>query len=363
MLDLYSSLARPLLFGLLDPEEAHETAIGALRCASACSRLLQLVERWARVEDERLRTTVFGVTFPNPIGLGAGFDKNAVAYRALAALGFGFVEVGTVTALAQPGNPKPRLFRLPADKALINRLGFNNEGAEAIQERLAQTRGMKPTAIPLGINLGKSKVTPLENATRDYLTSFRLLKPFGDYFVVNVSSPNTPDLRKLQEKERLDELLGALQQENRGVVPLLVKIAPDLSLEQIDDVLGLIETHKLAGIIATNTTIRRPFLDAKSAGVANETGGLSGRPLRDFSNQCIRHIAKQTEGKVPVVGVGGVFTAEDAYEKLKLGASLVQSYTGFVYEGPLFARKINQGLLRLMERDGVRQVSEVIGKA
>lgn len=362
MPDFYSSFARPLLFSLFGPEEAHEKAIGALRCASDCPRLLRTVEKCARLEDERLRTTVFGVTFTNPVGLAAGFDKNAIAFRALAALGFGFVEVGTVTALAQPGNPKPRMFRLPADKALINRLGFNNEGAEAVQERLALTRGMKEATIPLGINLGKSKVTPLENATRDYLTSFRLLKPFGDYFVVNVSSPNTPDLRKLQEKERLDELLGALQQQNRGVVPLLVKIAPDLSLEQIDDVLSLIEKHKLAGIIATNTTIQRPTL-ASNAGVTAETGGLSGAPLKELANQCIRHIAKQTQGKMPILGVGGLFTAEDAYEKLKLGASLVQSYTGFVYEGPWFARKINEGLLRLMERDGAKQLSEVIGKA
>lgn len=357
MLDWYKAFVRPLFF-CLDPEDAHERAIATLEWASRRRRVLGIVRRHCAVLDDRLKVTAFGVEFPNPIGLAAGFDKNAGAFPALGALGFGHVEVGTVTAMTQPGNPKPRMFRLPADEAIINRLGFNNEGAEEVEKRLASIK--KPAGMVLGINLGKSKATTLDAATADYLKSFRLLKPFGDYFVVNVSSPNTPELRKLQEKERLDELLGALQEQNPRQIPILVKIAPDLSPEQIDDVLGLIEKHKMAGVIATNTTIQRPELRTRRI---EQQGGLSGRPLRDLADRCIRHIHKRTQGKVPIIGVGGVFTAEDAYEKLKLGATLVQAYTGFVYEGPCFAKRINEGLLRLMERDGVKQISEVVGRA
>ena len=357
MPDWYGALLRPLLFRL-DPELAHERAIAALRWASRHPSVLQQLRKCYEIHDPGLRCSVIGLSFPNPIGLAAGFDKNAVAFPALTALGFGFVEVGTITALAQPGNPKPRMFRLPDDQALINRLGFNNDGAEIVAGRLVSAR-LSPQR-PLGINLGKSKATPIEQATEDYLKSFRLLQPHGDHFVVNVSSPNTPDLRKLQEKDRLDELLGALQQENTRRVPILVKIAPDLSFEQIDDVLDLIQKHSMAGIIATNTTIQRPGLTGP---IKEEQGGLSGIPLREMSNICIRHIWKQTQGKCLIIGVGGVFTAEDAYEKMRLGASLVQVYTGFVYGGPATPSRINQGLLRLMERDGVKQISEIVGKA
>jgi dihydroorotate dehydrogenase len=355
----YDSILRPLLFRL-DPESAHEKAISLMEWASRERMLLWLLRRMHDIADPRLKISLFGLSFPNPVGLAAGFDKNAVAFPALAALGFGFVEVGTVTGLGQPGNPKPRMFRLPEEQALLNRLGFNNDGAETVRNRLATFSDEQRQGRPLGINLGKSKIVSLDDATADYLRSFRLLKPFGDYFVVNVSSPNTPELRKLQDKERLDELLDALQRDNNGAKPILVKIAPDLSFEQMDDVLGLIEKHKMRGIIATNTTVQRPGIPGP---VKDEQGGLSGRPVRELANDCIRHLWKQTKGRVPIIGVGGVFTAEDAYEKIKLGASLVQVYTGFVYGGPGTAARINRGLLRLMEHDGVKQISELIGKA
>src|ERR1043166_182260 len=295
MPDWYGTLLRPLLFRL-DPESPHEKAIAALRWAGRHPSVLQRLRKCCEGDDPRLRCSVLGLSFPNPTGLAAGFDKNAVAIPALAALGFGFIEVGTITALAQPGNPKPRMFRLPADQALINRLGFNNEGAEIVAGRLVSTTS-RPKH-PLGINLGKSKATPIEQATDDYLKSFRLLQPHGDYFVVNVSSPNTPDLRKLQEKDRLDELLGALQSENTRRVPVLVKIAPDLSFEQIDDVLDLIQKHSMAGIIATNTTIQRPGITGP---IKEQQGGLSGKPLRAMSNNCVRYIWKKTQiGRAPL---------------------------------------------------------------
>lgn len=363
---LYKYVARPVLF-CLDPETAHETAMAALKWAGRREGVLERMRQRFLVNDPRLECTAFGLKFPNPVGLAAGFDKNAVAVPGMAALGFGFIEVGTITALAQPGNPKPRMFRSPKDQTLINRLGFNNEGAEVLAkhiQELRRTQQGKPAGrIPLGINLGKSKMAPIDTATEDYLKSFRLLKSDGDYFVVNVSSPNTPDLRKLQDKERLDELLGALQQENQDGSPLLVKIAPDLTLEQIDDVMELIVKHKLAGVIATNTTIQRPGIRSSNEDVYHQGGGLSGHSLRALSNRCIRHVAEQTQGEIPIIGVGGIFTAEEAYEKLRLGASLVQLYTGFVYGGPDTVAEINRGLLRLMDRDGVKHVSEVIGKS
>jgi dihydroorotate dehydrogenase len=341
-------------------------AMAALKWAGRSESVLERMRQRCVVSDPRLESAVFGLKFPNPIGLAAGFDKNAVAVPGMAALGFGFIEVGTITALAQPGNPKPRMFRSPKDQTLINRLGFNNEGVQMLAKRIQELRreqqGKPAGRIPLGINLGKSKMAPIDKATEDYLKSFRLLKTAGDYFVINVSSPNTPDLRKLQDKDRLDELLGALQQENQNGSPLLVKIAPDLTLEQIDDVMDLIAKHKLAGVIATNTTIQRPGIQSRNEDVYHQGGGLSGRSLRSLANRCIRHVAERAQGRIPIIGVGGVFTAEDAYEKLRLGASLVQIYTGFVYGGPGTVAEINRGLLRLMERDGVKHISEVVGK-
>jgi dihydroorotate dehydrogenase len=283
--------------------------------------------------------------FRNPIGLAAGFDKDAKALLAWEHLGFGFAEIGTVTAEGQPGNPQPRVFRLAQDEALINRMGFPNLGAEAVSRRLDAYKadGLWPK-IPLGINLGKSKITSLENAPADYLKSFRLLRSFADFIVINVSSPNTPNLRLLQQKDGLLSILEPLVNENRSTgkdVPLLVKIAPDLSEPQIDDVLTVIAQLGLSGIVATNTTLD------KSSVALKEEGGLSGKPVRKKSTEIIHYISQATKGQLPIIGVGGIFTAADAQEKFEAGAHLVQLYTGFVYEGPLVVKQICQGLAAL----------------
>lgn len=332
-MNFYRSLLRPLLFSL-DAERVHHLAMWALEKFGSALRPL------ARRPDPRLARTVFGVTFPNPVGLAAGFDKNAVALPAWEALGFGFVEAGTITARAQPGNPKPRVFRLPAQRALINRMGFNNDGCDAIAARLQRLResGGWPR-IPVGINLGKSKITPLEEASADYLLSFERLRRFGDYFVLNVSSPNTPGLRQLQDRTALDELLGAIQSRNAEGDPVLVKIAPDLDWPAIEEILALAEQHRVAGLIATNTTI-----DHSSVPEPRRTaGGLSGAPLRARSTEVVRFITSKT--KLPIIAAGGVFTPDDALEKFDAGAALVQLYTGFIYEGPSLPRRICDALL------------------
>lgn len=325
---LYSALARPVLFGL-PAETAHHVGLNAVRLGLARSPAVTGLE-----------TTVFGVHFPNPVGLAAGFDKDAVAVDRWAGLGFGFVEVGTVTWHAQPGNPKPRLFRLPAERALINRLGFNNSGAEAMARRLESAR----PGIPLGVNIGKSKVTPIEEADADYLASFKLLAPFADYVVVNVSSPNTPGLRALQERPRLTSLLSTLR-DARPETPLLVKVAPDLSLNELDDVVAVAGETGLSGIVATNTTVARPL--AKDPGIE---GGLSGAPLREMADTALEHLAVQSPPSLALVGVGGVMSASDAARKLRLGASLVQVYTGFVYGGPGFATEVCRDLASALAR-------------
>lgn len=332
------------------------------------------VARWLRTQleqsccfiDARLEQTLWGLKFPNPVGLAAGFDKNATASSVWSSLGFGFAELGTVTLQAQSGNPRPRLFRLPSDRAVLNRMGFNNCGAQMMAHQLAQTWQGRPRTIPLGINLGKSKVTPLSEASADYLGSFRCLKDWGDYFVVNVSSPNTPGLRSLQEAAQLGAIVSALQQENGAGKPILVKIAPDLEWEAIAEVLETIQRHQLAGIIATNTTISREglkteLISATGNPVEQEAGGISGAPLRQRSTEVIRFIWQQTAGKLPIIGVGGIFTAEDAWEKITAGASLVQSYTGLVYEGPWMVRRILEGLLQKLEERGLSQISEAVG--
>jgi dihydroorotate dehydrogenase len=313
-----------------------------------------------------LEQNLFGLHFPNPVGLAAGFDKDGVATPIWSSLGFGFAEVGTVTSLAQPGNPRPRLFRLPSDKAALNRMGFNNGGANAMAERLAQVNKELTLSIPIGINLGKSKVTPLEEAGKDYLSSFRLLKNYGDYFVVNVSSPNTPGLRSLQDAAMLSSILNAIQEENDSHKPLFVKIAPDLEWEAIADILTLAKNYQLAGIIATNTTIRRDGLLTQTITqtgkpVQEEAGGISGAPLRDRSTQVIRFIWEQTQGQIPIIGVGGIFTPEDAWEKITAGACLIQVYTGWIYEGPLMVRHILKGLISLLEQSGLNSISEAVG--
>lgn len=326
--------------------------------------LRRAITRSCTVRDDALKTRVFGLNFDNPIGLAAGFDKDARVLPMWHALGFGFAEMGTLTLIPQPGNPVPRLFRLPVDEAVINRMGFNNEGAEAVRTRLlALLASGRWPAFPVGINLGKGKATPLEKAAEDYEGLLDAFLDLGDYFVINVSSPNTPGLRELQEKPRLDELFARLQKRNQTRCqpqsrPLLVKVAPDLELSQLDDVLELCATHKLAGIIATNTTLSREGLQSR----IEEAGGLSGRPLRKRATEMIRHIHKATNGKLPIIGVGGIFSADDAYEKIRAGASLVQVYTGFIYEGPRMVNKLNEGLLGLLRRDGFKNVAEAVGK-
>jgi len=372
MTDIYQSAIRPILFSLLkaDPEWAHEQTMHLLTWldrthdSSSTPWLSSQLHQAFCLSDVRLEQTLWGLKFPNPLGLAAGFDKDGVAARIWRIFGFGFAELGTVTCHAQPGNPQPRLFRLLQDRAVLNRMGFNNQGAEALADRLSAIAHQPFEPIPLGINLGKSKVTPLEDAATDYLTSFRLLKPWGDYFVVNVSSPNTPGLRSLQDAEQLRIILETLQQENQGQKPRLVKIAPDLEWDAIADVVDLAQTYQLAGIVATNTTIRRDILKTQviattGKSVTEEAGGISGAPLRERSTEVIRFIHQQTQGQLPIIGVGGIFTAEDAWEKLMAGASLIQVYTGLVYEGPWMARRIMEGLLGKLEQQGLSSISEI----
>ena len=338
------ALLKKLLFQF-DPEAVHEFVMGALKTASHSRAALEGIARICAPRDPRLSLKIWGLEFPNPVGLAAGFDKNALAPPAWPALGFGFVELGSVTMLEQPGNPRPRLFRLPEDQGIINRMGFNNDGADKVAARLeylTHTRG--PLSVPLGINLGKSKLTPLELAPQDYLYSLEKLWKYGDYFVINVSSPNTPNLRRLQDKDKLETLLGsvmgfAMRQDT--IKPVLLKIAPDLSFSQLDEILGLLEQYKLSGIVATNTTLARDGLKTQ----IEQAGGLSGAPLRQKSLEILGHLSKQLNGRLPIVSVGGIFGADDVLERLDLGASLVQVYTGWIYEGPLMMRQIARDLL------------------
>jgi len=345
----YETLFRPSLFRL-DSEAAHERGVNAMALLAALAPLRWALERWTRSGLSGTRPIeAFGLRFPNAVGLAAGFDKNARAWPAAAAMGFGHVEIGTVTAHAQPGNPRPRMFRYPEQEAVINRMGFNNEGSAAVAARLAGQAPPGSRTIPLGVNLGKSKVTEIEQAAEDYLISFGRLAEFADYLVLNVSSPNTPNLRQLQDESRLRELLGAVTQANRTRaalpgkrrVPVLLKIAPDLSWPQIDAVLGVIAEFGLDGIIATNTTLARPGF---FAGV-NETGGLSGAPLTERSTEIVGYISRATGGKLPIIGVGGIVDIESAARKLDAGATLVQVYTGMIYRGPFFAAELARGLM------------------
>jgi dihydroorotate dehydrogenase len=334
---IYEKFVRPMLFRL-DPETAHELAMYALGAVSRSRLLLKLI---STRRDPRLEKRVFGLKFANPVGLAAGFDKNAVALPAWQALGFGFIEAGTVTARAQPGNVKPRIFRFPEQKALVNWLGFNNDGADAVAQRLGVLKksGLWPD-IPVGINLGKSKVTPIEEATGDYLLSFERLQHFGDYFVLNVSSPNTPNLRKLQDAAALGELFANMQRRNPEHKPLLVKIAPDLEWEPIEEILALVKEHEIAGIIATNTTIDHSAVESPDG---QQQGGLSGEPLRKRSTEIVKFIASKSD--VPVIAAGGIMDADGAMEKFDAGAALVQLYTGYVYRGPALIGEICERLL------------------
>jgi dihydroorotate dehydrogenase len=332
-MNFYREIVRPLLF-LADPEAVHHAAMKALSLGGP------LLQKFAPAPDPRLARTVFGLHFPNPVGLAAGFDKNGVALPAWAGLGFGFAEIGTITARAQPGNPRPRIFRIPGAQAILNRLGFNNDGCDIVAARLQRLRqSTRWPAIPVGINLGKSKVTPLEEATADYLLSFERLQHCGDYFVLNISSPNTPGLRALQDRVALDELLGHVQRRNTARKPLLVKIAPDLEWPAIEEIMSLAEEHKLAGLIATNTTIDHSSILAAQ----RQQGGLSGAPLRKRSTEIVRFIAERSN--LPVIAVGGIMDADAALEKFDAGAALVQLYTGYIYRGPELVGEICRALL------------------
>ena len=356
------SLIKPLLFRA-DPEQVHDLIMNGLSASSHSPGALRLIKTVCQVQDKCLELERFGLTFPNPIGLAAGFDKNARAIPAWLAMGFGYVEVGSVTAHAQAGNPKPRLFRLPEDEAIINRMGFNNAGAEAMARRLETLfkRQGKPSA-PLGINLGKSKITPLEEAPQDYLRSLSLLWDYGDYFVVNVSSPNTPGLRELQDKDKLEQLLDTLQsfvQTQARPKPLLIKIAPDLSLHQIDEIVELAKQFELGGIIATNTTVSRDGLLSP----IQEVGGLSGKPLKEMSLAVLHHIRAQVGESLPIISVGGVATVDDVLRRLAAGASLIQLYTSLVYEGPLLVKCLNEGVLAELEAQNLSSLEMFIGKS
>lgn len=324
--DAYRRLVRPLLFSF-DPETAHHLAIKTLRIGGRSKMFLRTLGRFRPAPKP---TTVFGLTFPNPVGLAAGFDKNGVALPAWEALGFGFVEIGTVTAKAQPGNPQPRIFRYPEQDALINRLGFNNDGADVVARRLSKLRasGSWPR-IPVGINIGKSKITAMENAAEDYVYSFRRLSEFADYLVLNVSSPNTPGLRELQEQEALAELLRAIRAENQPTrKPVLLKIAPDLALADLEQIIAVCQQNEIAGIVATNTTLDHAAIPTAQ----DQAGGLSGAPLREKSTAFVRAIRARTN--LPIIAVGGISDAESAREKFAAGATLAQVYTGYIYRGP-----------------------------
>ncbi len=368
---IYQLSLRRLLFAL-DPESAHKSAIALCKSISDFPALQTAIATICTYKHNRLHQNLWGIDFANPVGLAAGFDKDAIAPNAWASLGFGFAEMGSITYHAQPGNPTPRLFRLPSDRAVLNRMGFNNRGAVATADDLRKyhaSHALPHTlGVPLGINLGKSKITPLDEAAQDYLKSFKLLKDFGDYFVINVSSPNTPGLRDLQAVGQLKGILTVMQLENVNGKPLLVKIAPDLADDDIREVVNLCQAHQVSGIIATNTSIARHNLNTKilpttGKALTEEAGGISGQPLKVRSTEVIRLIYQATDGKLAIIGVGGIFNANDAWEKIIAGASLIQIYTGLIYEGPLVVRQILEGLVQKLDMVGLDNISQAVGIA
>ena len=336
---------KPILFQF-DPEKIHHFVTSVLKTGNKIWGVNKLVKSSFQLQDSRLEREVFGLKFKNPVGLAAGFDKNGELVSELSALGFGFIEVGTVTPLPQPGNEKPRMFRLPEDSALINRMGFNNIGVDVVAARLRHLKNRE--GVIIGGNIGKNKLTPNEDAISDYIKCFDALFDVVDYFVVNVSSPNTPGLRELQEKEPLKHILNTLQQRNQknGISrPILLKIAPDLTNAQLDDIVEIVQETKIAGVIATNTTISREGLHGPEK-IRSQMGGLSGKPLTRRSTEVIRYLHEKSNGAFPIIGVGGIHSPEDALEKMKAGATLVQLYTGFIYEGPGLIKRINKMLLK-----------------
>lgn len=341
---MYKAIIRPIFF-LFDPEKIHHFTFCLIRFVCKIPGISSLLKKMYLVEDKRLEKNLFGLTFKNPVGLAAGFDKDAKLYNELSNFGFGFIEIGTLTPKPQDGNPKKRLFRLKADQAIINRMGFNNAGVMEAVERLKKNSG-----VLIGGNIGKNKVTPNEHAVEDYRICFNALFDYVDYFVVNVSSPNTPNLRELQEKEPLKQLLNALQVENsKNHVrkPILLKIAPDLTNEQLLDIIDIVKDTKIDGVIATNTTISREGLTSESSpdSYRDEIGGLSGKPLTVRSTEVIKFLAEKSNKAFPIIGVGGIDSVQDALEKLDAGADLIQLYTGFIYEGPKLIKDINKALL------------------
>lgn len=337
---MYKLLIRPILFWF-DPEEVHYFSFSFIKFISKIPFVPSIVKSIYEVKDSRLEREVFGLKFKNPVGLAAGFDKNAVLYKELSNFGFGFIEIGTLTPVGQEGNPKKRLFRLKEDSSIINRMGFNNGGVQEAVERLKKNK-----SVLIGGNIGKNKLTPNENATQDYEICFEALFDYVDYFVVNVSSPNTPNLRELQDKKPLTELLQTLQNKNLAKPkqkPILLKIAPDLTDSQLFDIIDIVNETKIAGVIATNTTLSREGLQSKNK---SEMGGLSGKPLTNRSTEVIRFLSEKSNKAFPIIGVGGIHSAEDALEKLEAGASLIQLYTGFIYEGPSLVTKINKEILK-----------------
>ena len=343
---MYRYLVKPILF-LIPPERAHYFTVFFFKTLLSIPLIGRFLKTVYRFEEKRLERNYLGLHFKNPIGLAAGFDKDGRFYNTMAALGFGFVEVGTVTPKPQAGNPIPRLFRLPQSEALINRMGFNNQGVDQLVSNLQQGR---PEGLIIGGNIGKNKATPNEKAVDDYAHCFERLFPYVDYFVVNVSSPNTPNLRALQEKEPLTKLLRFLQDLNQAKPvskPILLKIAPDLTNEQLDDILEIIQHTKIDGVIATNTTIDRSGLKEGSTSISSiGSGGFSGKPLEQRSTEVIRYLSSKTNGKLFIIGVGGIHSPDSALEKLKAGASLVQIYTGLIYEGPSLIKRINNKLAK-----------------
>ncbi|BAX82066.1 quinone-dependent dihydroorotate dehydrogenase [Labilibaculum antarcticum] len=344
-MSLYRLFIRPLLIQF-DPEGIHRFTFTCFKLSQKSKFIRSLVSAQFSIKDASLERELFGLKFPNPVGLAAGLDKNAEAFDFLGSMGFGFIEIGTLTPKGQSGNPKPRLFRFVDDKALVNRMGFNNEGVEEAVKRLRKKR----TNVIIGGNIGKNKNTPNEEATDDYLKCFAALYPYVDYFVVNVSSPNTPNLRELQGKEPLMKLLNEIMDLNRSkskCKPVLLKIAPDVNESQLDDIIEVVKETAIDGIVATNTTISREGLSYSESEIKKiGAGGLSGQPLRERSSQVIRYIHEKSGGKIPIIGVGGIMTKEDALEKLDAGASLVQIYSGFIYEGPALVKAINKELIR-----------------
>ncbi len=342
---MYTSVIRPLLFKF-SPERIHNLVFVCLRIANSIPGVSLIIKKAFELKDSSLQREVFGIKFPNPVGLAAGLDKDAVAFDMFGYLGFGFVEIGTLTPVAQHGNPKPRLFRLIKDSALINRMGFNNMGVEHAVKKLKN----KKSKIIIGGNIGKNKITPNENAIEDYCTAFKTLYPYVDYFAINISSPNTPNLRELQDKEPLTKLLNTLKSLNLGMPvlkPILLKIAPDLSNEQLNDIIEIVMETGTSGIIASNTTISRdnlnhPINEIEKIGA----GGLSGKPLTKRSTEMIKYITQKTKGSIPVIGVGGIMCVADALEKIEAGACLIQLYTGFIYEGPSLIKQINKELIQ-----------------